>query len=219
MSGYCTPAAIHQAGEAQLSDYLRQAGAWRAGIPAMVAKATAVATAQTIALPGEVTTAAIVMSLARKLLDLRREIKQLDKTITGRFRDHPQATIIESMPGMGPILGAEFIAATGGDLAAFGNSGRLAAYAGLAPVPNDSGRRTGILHRPKRYHRALRRVFYMAALSSLKTTGPSRIFYDRKRGETQRHTQAMLALARRLVDVLWALIRDNRTWQPEPVAL
>jgi hypothetical protein len=50
----------------------------------------------------------------------------------------------------------------------------------------------------------------MAALSSLKTDGPSRTYYQRKRGERRIHTQAVLALARRLVDVLWALLRDNR---------
>ncbi|WP_245761573.1 transposase [Saccharopolyspora shandongensis] len=56
-----------------------------------------------------------------------------------------------------------------------------AAYAGLAPVPRDSGRVRGNLHRPKRYHRGLRRVFYLAALSSIKRPGsPSRGFYQRK---------------------------------------
>ncbi len=68
----------------------------------------------------------------------------------------------------------------------------------------------------------MRRVFFMAALSSLKVTdGPSRWFYDRKRGERLIHTQALLALARRLVDVLWALLRDGREFSmenPIPVA-
>jgi len=114
---------------------------------------------------------------------------------------------------MGSILGAEFLVATGGDLGAFGSSARLAAYAGLAPVPNDSGRRVGNLHRPIRYHRGVRRVFYLAALSSLKTEGPSRVFYQRKRAEHRRHTHALIALARRLIDVLWALLRDNRPFQ------
>ncbi|ETB24160.1 transposase, partial [Mycobacterium avium subsp. avium 11-4751] len=125
------------------------------------------------------------------------------------------AAIIESMPGMGPHLGAEFLVITGGNMAAFTNPGRLASFAGLVPVPRDSGRITGNLHRPKRYNRRLRRVFYLAALSSLKIEGPSRAFYDRKRSENHIHTQALLALARRHVDVLWALLRDNRTWQPQ----
>jgi transposase len=98
--------------------------------------------------------------------------------------------------------------------------GRLASYAGLVPVSQDSGRITGNLHRPKRYNRRLRRVFYMAALSSIKTNGPSRTFYDRKPNERLIHTQALLALARRLVDVLWALLRDGRTFKqtaPKPI--
>lgn len=94
-------------------------------------------------------------------------------------------------------------------------AGRLASYAGLAPVPKDSGRITGNLRRPKRYNRRLRRVFYLAALSSLRADGPSRGFYDRKRAERLIHTQALLALARRFIDVLWALLRDGREFTPE----
>ncbi|HEV7828660.1 MAG TPA: IS110 family transposase [Pseudonocardiaceae bacterium] len=215
---YCTPSSIRQAGEQGLSEHLRVQRAHRASIPATVGKALAAAAAQTVALPGESTTAVLVSGLAARLLELDREIKDLDKLLANRFRAHPQAKIIESMPGMGPTLGAEFLAITGGDLAAFGTPARLATYAGLAPVPNDSGRRTGVLHRPQRYHRRLRHVFYMAAFSSLHRDGPSREFYQRKRSERQRHAKAMIALARRLVDVLWALLRDNRLWEPIPPA-
>jgi transposase len=216
VAGYQTPQAIREAGPDGLAAHLSQAGAWRKGIPSMVDKALAAAAAQTIRLPAEATTAALIARLARRLLDMDREIKDTDKLLTERFRTHPQAKIIESMPGMGPILGAEFLVATGGDLAAFGTSARLAAYAGLAPVPRDSGRRTGNLHRPKRYHRGLRRVFYMAALSSLRASSASQAYYHRKREERLRHTQALIALARRLVDVLWALLRDNRQFHDSP---
>jgi transposase len=214
VSGYCTPTGIRQAGEHGLTDHLWTHHAHRASIPATVGKALAAAQAQTVALPGEPTTAALITRLAKKLLDLDREIKELDKLLAEKFRAHPSAKIIESMPGMGPALGAEFLAITGGDLAAFGSPARLAAYAGLAPVPNDSGRRTGVLHRPVHYHRRLRHVFYLAAFCSLKINGPSREFYQRKRAERQRHAKAMIALARHLVDILWALLRDNRLWEP-----
>jgi transposase len=216
VAGYCTPAAIRQAGKAGLTDWLQAQGAHRPSIGGITDKALAAAASQTVTLPGEATTAQLIKRLARQLLDLDREIKDLDKQITNRFRAHPQAKIIESLPGMGPILGAEFLAITGGDLAAFGTPARLATYAGLAPIPQDSGRRTGVRHRPRRYHRRLRYVFYMAAFSSLKKAGPSRTFYDRKRAERQRHTKATIALARRLVDVLWALLRDNRPFTANP---
>jgi len=222
VAGCCTPAAIRTAGRHGLSDWLHAQKAHRPSIPGIVAKALAAAQAQSVALPGEATSAQLISRLARHLLDLDREIKEikdLDKLITERFRVHPQAKIIESLPGRGPILGAEFIAITAGYLAAFGTPARLATYAGLAPVPNDSGRRTGVRHRPRRYHHRLRHVFYMAAFSGLKAQGPSRAFYDRKRAERQRHTKAMIALARRLVDVLWALLRDNRVFTPTAPAI
>jgi transposase len=155
VSRYSTPDAIRDADADQLAAYLRSEEAHRPSIPGMVAKAHAAAAAQTVRLPGEAATAALITRQARKLLDLDREIKDLDKQITERFRAHPQARIIESMPGMGPILGAEFIAITAGDLAAFGTAARLATYAGLAPVPDDSGKRKGVRHRPRRYHRLL----------------------------------------------------------------
>lgn len=217
VAGFCTPAEVRAAGHTGLAAHLREQGAWRKGIDAMATTALQTAAEQTVALPGEATTALLVKRLARKLLGLDREIKDTDKLITSRFRDHPQAHIIASLPGMGPILGAEFLVAVGGDAqAAFDNPGRLAAYAGLVPVPKDSGRVTGNLRRPRRYNRALRRVFYMAALSSIRADGPSRTFYQRKRSENRIHTQALLALARRLVDVLWALLRDHRAFSPAP---
>ena len=217
VAGYCTPAGIRQAGPDALAAYLREHRAWAKGIDAMAATAVRAAEQQTIALPGEAATAMLVKKIARQLLDTDREIKDTDKLITSRFRDHPQARIIESLPGMGPILGAQFLVATDGrPLEAFASSGRLASYAGLVPVPKDSGRVTGNYHRPKRYHRPLRHVFYLMALSSLRTEGPSKAFYQRKRDENKLHTQALLALARRMVDVLWALLRDNRTWSPIP---
>lgn len=213
LTGFATPEEIRDAGEAGLVAHLREHGAHRPSIAKIVATALEAAQAQSLVLPGQESTAVLVKRLAAKLLGLDRERKELDKAITGVFRSNPQAEIIESLPGMGPILGAEFLTVTGGDLAAFADSGRLASYAGLAPVSKDSGRVSGNLRRPKRYNRRLRRVFYLAALSSIKADGPSRTFYQKKRGERMLHTQALLALARRLVNVLWALLRDGRLFE------
>jgi transposase len=215
LTGYQTPTGLREAGPAGVRGYLVEHGAWAKGIPAMTEKTLAAAEEQTITLPGEEITAPLIARLAAELLELDRQIKDLDKQLTERFGQHRHAKPITSIPGFGPILGAQLLADTGGDLhTAFGNPGRLAAYAGLAPVPRDSGRVKGNLHRPKRYHRGLRRVFYLAALSSIKPDGPSRTFYQRKRAEGKIHTQALIALARRLVDLVWVLLRDGREFQP-----
>ena len=215
LTGYQTPAGLRHAGPAGVRDYLLEHGAWAKGIPAMADKVIAAADEQTISLPSERVIAPLIARLAAELLDLDRQIKDLDKQLTERFGQHRHAKPITSIPGFGPILGAQLLADTGGDLTtAFGSPARLAAYAGLAPVPRDSGRVKGNLHRPKRYHRGLRRVFYLAALSSIRPDGPSRTYYQRKRAEGKIHTQALIALARRLVDVVWALLRDGREFQP-----
>lgn len=87
-------------------------------------------------------------------------------------------------------------------MAVFGTPDRLAGFAGVAPAPRDSGRISGNLHRPKRYSRGLQRVFCTSALISIRYCDESRRFYDRKRAEGKSHTPAVLALARRRVNVL-----------------
>ena len=142
-------------------------------------------------------------------------LRSLDAQIAETFDQHPQAAVIQSMPGFGPLLGACLLVGAG-DLRAFPSAGHLAAAAGLVPVPNDSGRRTGNLHRPQRYSRPLRHVFYLSAQTSMLRAGPNRDYYLKKREHGRTHSQAIIALARRRVDVLWALLRENRTWTTSP---
>ncbi|MEV0361853.1 IS110 family transposase, partial [Nocardia fusca] len=56
----------------------------------------------------------------------------------------------------------------------------------------------------------------MSAQTSIIRPGPNRDFYLKKRSEGLKHTQAVIALARRRVAVLWALLRDNRVFTPTP---
>ena len=154
-------------------------------------------------------------AFAEAILALDERLKALDAQIQQTFAQHPQAAIIQSMPGFGPFLGASLLVGAG-DLRAFPSAGHLAAAAGLVPVPNDSGRRTGNLHRPLRYSRPLRHVFYLSAQTSMMRPGPNRDYYLKKRGRGATHNQAVIALARRRIDVLWALLRENRAWTDLP---
>ncbi|MFD4605533.1 IS110 family transposase [Streptomyces sp. NPDC058464] len=213
LTGYQTPAAVRRRGQARLTAWLANRNV--RGADAVAATALEAAEAQHTALPGEDVAAQIVADLAAQILALDDRLKRVDRQIGETFRAHPQAAIIESLPGMGPILGAEFVVAAG-DLSAYADAGHLASAAGLVPVPRDSGRRTGNLHRPKRYSRRLRRVFYLSAQTSMMREGPNRDFYLKKRGEGCKHVQAVIALARRRASVLWALLRDNRVFTSAP---
>jgi transposase len=67
-------------------------------------------------------------------------------------------------------------------------------------------------------NKTLKRVFYQSAFASLRSSPNSRAFYDRKRREGQRHTQALIALARRRVNVVWAMLRDGTTYETRSAA-
>jgi transposase len=122
-----------------------------------------------------------------------------------------------SLPGMGPILGAEFLVAVG-DIRAFESADRLAAYAGLVPAARDSGKRVGNNKRMRGGNKTLKRVFYQSAFASLRSAPESRVFYERKRAEGKRHTQALIALARRRVNVVWAMLRDGTAFESRSAA-
>ena len=154
----------------------------------------------------------MVARLAGEVINLDTEIAATETMIEERFRRHRHAEIILSMPGFGVILGAEFLAATA-DMSAFDSADRLAGICGLAPVPRDSGRISGNLKRPRRYHRRLLRTCYLAAQSAARTDPASRAYYDRKRAEGKHHRQAVLALARRRLNGLWAMLRDHTPYQ------
>jgi transposase len=213
LTGYASPDRIRRCGQTRLVGWLRTRKVRdSAGV---AARAVAAAKAQLIVLPGQDLTASIITELATNILTLDERLKKLDDQIEELFARHPQAAILQSMPGFGPFLGACLLV-NAGDLRAFPSAGHLAAAAGLVPVPNDSGRRIGNLHRPQRYSRPLRHVFYLSAQTSMMRTGPNRDYYLKKRAHGRTHSQAVIALARRRVDVLWALLRDNRHWATAP---
>ncbi len=214
LTGYQTPAALRRIGKSRLAAWLKNRKVRNSQLVA--ATAIEAAEAQYTAVAGEKLAAAVVARLAREVMALDEEIAETDALIEGRFRDHPHAEVILSMPGLGPVLGAEFIAHTGGDMSVFGSSDRLAGVAGLAPVPKDSGRISGNMRRPRRYCRRLLRVFYMSAMVAARCCPVSKAFYERKVAEGKGHRQAVIALARRRLNVLWALIRDGRTFEITP---
>ncbi|MCC5481069.1 IS110 family transposase [Streptomyces barringtoniae] len=214
LAGYQTPAGLRRMGQSRLTAWLANRKVRNAS--AVAAAAIEAANLQHTQIPGEKTAAVVACTLARAVAELDQEIARIDAQIEARFRKHRHAEVITSMPGIGSLLGAELVACTGGDIACFGSAGRLAGVAGLAPVPKDSGKISGNMRRPRRYHRRLLRVFYLSAQVAARCCPTSQAFYQRKRDEGKTHKQAVLALARRRLDVLWALIRDQRTFTVKP---
>ncbi|RKF27634.1 transposase, partial [Micromonospora globbae] len=92
-----------------------------------------------------------------------------------------------------------------------------AAYAGLAPVTRRSGSSIRGEHPPRGGNKQLKRAFFLAAFAAL-ADPINRAYYDRKRAEGKRHNAALICLARRRCDVLFAMLRHKTPYQPRPTA-
>jgi transposase len=210
---YVTPAEIRRAGKTRLVNHLLRAGRLpRPHLERLAEQALTAAKAQQLALPGERLAAELVRELAHEALAVRDRLTRLDAELEQALARHPDAALIRSLPGMGATLTAEFIAEAGG-IARFPTPDRLAAAAGLAPILKQSGK-VRYLRRANGGNKALKRVLYQSAFCSLQHPA-SRAFYARKRHEGKRHHQAVIALARRRVDVLHAILRTRQPYRYE----
>jgi hypothetical protein len=120
---------------------------------------------------------------------------------------HPLAQVLTSMPGIGVRTAARILREVG-DGTTFASSGHLAAYAGLAPVTRRSGSSIRGEHPPRGGNKQLKRAFFLAAFAAL-ADPTNRTYYDRKRAQGKRHNAALICLARRRCDVLYAMLRDK----------
>ncbi|GIF05111.1 hypothetical protein Asi03nite_26490 [Actinoplanes siamensis] len=102
-----------------------------------------------------------------------------------------------------------------GDGNSFATPGHLAAYAGLAPVTRRSGSTIRGEHPARGGNKQLKRAFFLAAFAAL-ADPVSRAYYDRKRAQGKRHNAALICLARRRCDVLFAMLRDKIPTNQDP---
>ena len=210
---YVTPAEIRKAGRRRLIEHITRAGKLsRCHVEQLADRALAAAKAQTVVVPGERVAAELVRELAREAARSRIRLAELDAELGRALERHPDAALIRSLPGMGVTLTAEFIAEAG-SIERFPSANRLAAAAGLAPVLKQSGK-VRYLKRATGGNKTLKRVFFQSAFCSLSHPA-SKAYYRRKRAERKTHHQAVIALARRRVDVLHAMLRKREPYRDQ----
>lgn len=211
---YVTPGEIRKAGRRRLIEHIARAGRLSAKhVEGLADAALAAAQAQTITVAGERVAADLVRELATETRITKERLARLDADLEAALARHPDAALIRSLPGMGVTLTAEFIAEAG-SIDRFPTADQLAAAAGLAPVLKQSGK-VRYLKRANAGNKTLKRVFFQSAFCSLQHP-TSRAFYARKRSERKTHHQAVIALARRRVDVLHAILRNRTPYEVRP---
>ncbi|MDG4763554.1 IS110 family transposase [Solwaraspora sp. WMMD406] len=206
------PTGIRKAGRAKLTEIVK-ARAPRMGARLVDQIFTAL-DAQTVVVPGTTAAETVLPRLADNLRDLLRQRDKVAEQVEGMLDAHPLAPVLTSMPGIGVRTAARILLEVG-DGTSFPTPGHLAAYAGLAPVTRRSGTSIRGEHPPKGGNKQLKRAFFLSAFAAL-ADPLSRAYYDRKRAEGKKHNAALICLARRRVDVLHAMLRTQRPYQPKP---
>lgn len=148
-----------------------------------------------------------------------KAVKDLNQAIRKTIDEDPglrlKASRIASAPGAGPVLVAELL----GSMPELGtlSSRQVASLAGVAPHPRQSGdsSRNGRCHGGRA---KLRRVLYMAAMSVIVPGQTFRSFYDRLRSRGKPHKVAIVAVMRKLVVILNAMLKTGENWKRQLAA-
>lgn len=157
-----------------------------------------------------------IRPLARVLESLLAEIKAADQRIAAIVREDPVVQRLTSVPGVGPITATAFVA-TIDTIERFAGAHQLESYLGLVPTENSSGEKQRKGHITKAGNSRLRYLLVEAAWSVLLSRKPNteelRLWAQRIATRRGMKT-AIVALARRLAGILYALWRDGTTFEP-----
>lgn len=167
---------------------------------------------QTVVVTGTDAAALVLPQLAEQLALVLGQRQRVAEQLEELVDEHAVCSKLLTMPGVGFRTAARIVVETSGRH--FATAGHLAAFAGLAPVTHRSGTSIRGERSARRGNRRLKRALYLSAFAALKDP-TSRAYYDRKRTERKTHQAALLALARRRSDVLFAMLRDGSEYDTE----
>ncbi|WP_083939286.1 transposase [Deinococcus apachensis] len=125
-----------------------------------------------------------------------------------------QVTLLTSIPGIGPLTASILLVETM-HLSHMESSNQWAAYAGLSPVPRQSGSFTGRTHISKIGDARPRRTFYLCALTASRMKNPFGNFYRHLTAQGKPKKVALIALARKLLRVAFAVPGSGQKCNPD----
>jgi Transposase/Transposase IS116/IS110/IS902 family len=172
--------------------------------------------------PIEAAYAVIVASAVRLIAQLNTQIAELQAVVAEGFGRHPDAEIVLSQPGLGPVLGARVLAEFGDDSQRYADAKARKNYAGTSPITRASGTRRVVLARYAR-NKHLADAAHQWAFCALTASPGARAYYDSIRARGAGHHAALRQLGNRLVGILHGCLKtrtlysEHTAW-PSPTA-
>lgn len=172
---------------------------------------------QTVAMPASEAIERQARKVAKRILELEAEEDALNEELERLSSTLPEVALLRSVPGIGKVYGA-VMAAEIGDISKFPSASHLASYGGIAPVREESGTSVHKSRKRKGGNRRLKNAFIQSAQAAVTHDDRARAYYDKKRAEGKSHKQALRALARRRVDVIYALLANGEFYKSSVAA-
>ncbi len=155
---------------------------------------------------------------AHRILALHEEKAEVEQQMTLLLVEQPEARSLLSVKGIGPVSAAIMVGETGG-LRRFGHAEEVMKLAGLNLFEVSSGKHKGTVRIAKRGRPLLRQILFLLATIQAKQGMPFHAYYQELLAKRMPRVKALVALARRMVRVLFSLVRDGRCYQDEKPAV
>ncbi len=140
-----------------------------------------------------------------------RFIESIEAEMVRHLEQIPYSRVILSLKGIGPVTAAGLIGEVG-DFTKFGTISEVMKLAGLDLYEVSSGKHRGKLRISKRGRPLMRKLLYLAALSTVRKGGTMHEWYQSALGRGMIKTKALVAVSRKLLGIIFALVRDHSVY-------
>jgi len=157
---------------------------------------------------------ALLDALLETSIHLSERIKDSDKLVRHLYREKREAQLIDTVPGFAEFLSV-LVAVEIADIERFSSAAKLHAYAGLIPSTHTSGERSYHGRIIKAGNHWLRWAMTESVSPALRKDHDLRVFHNRL-ARRKGANPAKMATARRLLTIIWRVLKENRTFIPYP---
>lgn len=216
LSQYTTPEEMLSVSSQQLAEVLEKASRGRLGAEKAVEIQDAARNSFGIVMASS-SFSLIIRQYIEQIRSLESSVDIFDAEIARLLSGFD--TQLTTITGIGPTLAAVILSEIGGDIRRFSSPAKLAAYAGVDPTVKQSGDFSGTrMKMSKRGSPYLRRAIWLASTVAAFKDPAIHALYERKRAEGKDHMTVIGHICRKMISIIFAVLRDNTSYVPAGIS-
>lgn len=216
LSQYTTPEEMLSVSSQQLAEMLEKASRGRMGAEKAVEIQNAARNSFGIVM-ASCSFSLIIRQYIEQIRSLEASVDVFDAEIARLLSGFD--TQLTTITGVGPTLAAVILSEIGGDIRRFSSPAKLAAYAGVDPTVKQSGDFSGSrMKMSKRGSPYLRRAIWLASTVAAFKDPAIHALYERKRAEGKDHMTVIGHVCRKMISIIFAVLRDNTPYVPAAIS-